>query len=108
MKTPNRDETYHVVDFHDDAEADAFVRALQRWLGSPAGRLWAEDLSAVEIRGRLRSASPVSLFLNGSAVEATEEGFAPATVTRTVQGVEVPHDAVLLLHDVTLAPREVV
>ena len=97
---PARDHVYHIVRFQDGAEAEAFVRALQRFLDGPRGDAWATKFQITEVWAPQPLASgPLEVYLSDSALMATEAATAPnpVPVVGASRGDELPADCVLVL-----------
>jgi len=103
MASLDRERTYHLIRFTDGTEADAFVRALQRFLDSPRGEAFTRNPQATQIwAARPLAAGPTELFLSDGALLAIESGFAPVPSVEQVRGIELPQECVLVLQGASL------
>ena len=95
-------DTYHILRFERSGEADAFVRALQRFLDSPCGSTYNSEPQSAEVWGpSLVSDEPLEVYLNKVALEATEAVFAPVPIAAT--RLELPENTALLLRGSVLS-----
>ncbi len=102
-ETPTENYLYHKLSFQRGEETDAFVRALQRFLDSPRGSVYISGPQSTEIwTTRELADDPLEVYLNDSALAATEAAFAPAPVQNTQYGDSLPNDMVLWLRGTTL------
>jgi len=95
---PAADRVYHVVRFNDPTEADAFVRALQRFLDGPRGEAFARNAKETQVWApKPLTGFPVELYLTDAALLATEAGFAPVPAVEQMRGDELPAGSVLVM-----------
>ena len=95
---PPADRSYHLVRFQDGIEADAFVRALQRFLDSPRGEAFARNASETQVWApKALSRAPHEVYLSDGALLATEAGFAPVPAIEQIRAEELPSDCVLVM-----------
>jgi hypothetical protein len=97
------DRPFHVVRFQDRTEADAFVRALQRFLDSSRGEAWTTKFHITEVWApKPLVDGPLEVYLSDSALMATEAAFAPPPGVAACRGDELPADSVLVLEGAEL------
>ena len=104
MPTPPADHTFHLLRFEDREAADAFVRALQRFLDSPRGEAWTTRFNVTEVWApRALAEGPLELYLSDAALMATEAAFSPIPpVVAAHRGQDLSPDSVLLLKGAVL------
>jgi len=107
MQTPISNYNYHMLRFQDGGEADAFVRALQRFLSSPKGSDYiAEPYKTEAWASGPLAARPLEIYLSDGALAAAESVFAPVPIACTRRGDELPGECRLVMRgaDLTTQP----
>ena len=97
------DQLFHVIHFDKPDAAEAFVRALQRFLDGPRGAAWSTKFNVTEVWApKALSQSPAEVYLTDSALMPAEAAFTDVPVAAALRGRELPPESQLLLKGATL------
>ena len=99
MQRPSAQRALHRIRFTRAEDAEAFVRALQRFLSSPRGEPWGRN-SETQLWAPGPSddgTAPVDVYLADDALLATEAAFSPMPAVELCRGLDLPDTSVVLM-----------
>src|SRR5437867_3956129 len=99
MQRPSAQRTLHRIRFPNPEDADAFVRALQRFLSSPHGEPWGRNSETQVWAPNPPDArrAAVEIYLTDEALVATEAAFSPVPAVELCRGLDLPETCVMLI-----------